>query len=121
VKDGYINPKMEEHRQRQKEVSDKNSTKAKKRWTNNAVAMPQHMPVDMPNACNQESESNPNQESNQESDPDSSSTSNPAPASPVEEVDECESDSNTQTDTQGGSGVPVCVAWAAVDARARRG
>jgi uncharacterized protein YdaU (DUF1376 family) len=95
VKDGYINPKMEEHRQRQKEVSDKNSTKAKKRWATNAVAMPQHMPTDMPNACNQESESNLNQESNQESE--STSTSNPNPASPVEEVDECESDSNTQT------------------------
>ena len=119
MKDGYINPKMEEHRQRQKEVSDKNSTKAKKRWGNDAVAMPQHMPTDMPNACNPESESNLNQESNQESE--STSTSNPTLDSPVEDVDEPVSDSSTQTDTQGGSGVPVCVAWAAVDARARRG
>jgi uncharacterized protein YdaU (DUF1376 family) len=99
TKDGYINPKMAEHRKRQEELCEKNSTKAKNRWGTNAVAMPQHMQVDMPNGCNQESESNPNPESNLNPDPDPSSTSNPNPNpdSPVEEVDEFVSDSNTQT------------------------
>ena len=97
TKDGYINPEMEEHREQQKKVCDQNSTKAKKRWGKDAVALPQHMPTDMPNACNPESESNPNPESNQESDSDPTSTSNPNPDSSVEEDDECEFDSNTQT------------------------
>jgi hypothetical protein len=97
TKDGYINPEMEEHREQQKKVCDQNSTKAKKRWGKDAVALPQHMPTDMPNACNPESESNPNPESNQESDSEPTSTSNPNPDSPVEEDDERELDSNTQT------------------------